>query len=76
MLNDAYTWAWGIWALMFVAIEGQAILDKRHGDTLSEHIWKWIGKKGYEKPKWYKARRGALGAFLLWLVAHLLTGEV
>lgn len=70
MLNDSYTVMWILWGLFFAVIEGQAILDKRHGDTLSEHVWKWIGKKGYEKPKWYKARRGVLGLGLLWLIAH------
>jgi len=70
MLNSSFTWLWGIWALLFIAIEGAAIKNKAHGDTLSEHIWKWIGKKGYEKPVGYKYRRAALGVFLLWLVGH------
>ena len=75
MLNDTYTWLWAIWGLFFLAIEGGAIMDKRPGDTLSEHVWKWIGKKGYEKPSGYKWRRGALGAFLAWLAYHFFTGN-
>ena len=70
MLNSNFTWLWAIWGLLFLAIEGAALANKQHGDTLSEHVWKWIGKKGYEKPKGYKYRRGALGVFLLWLVLH------
>ena len=70
MLNSSYTWLWAIWGLFFVAIEGAALMNKEHGDTLSEHVWKFIGKKGYSLPSGYKWRRGALGVFLLWLVAH------
>ena len=73
-LNDAYTIGWGLWGLMFLAIEGMALIDKDKGDTLSEHVWKWIGKRGYEKPTGYKVRRGALGVGLLWLIGHFFFG--
>jgi hypothetical protein len=69
-MDWGYGMLWGIWGLLFLAIEGAALSNKDNGDTLSEFIWKWIGKKGYEKPKGYKYRRGALGVFLLWLIAH------
>lgn len=67
-----YTAAWIIWLLMFGAIEGAALKNKREGDTLSEHIWKWfsIDNKG----SGWRARRAALVGFLAWLVAHMLTG--
>ncbi len=70
MLDGTYTMLWGIWIALFLAIEGAAIFNKQPGDTLSEHVWKWIGKKGYAKPSGWKWRRIALGGFLAWLVAH------
>ena len=75
MLDGTYTMLWAIWGLLFIAIEGAAIANKQPGDTLSEHVWKWIGKKGYPKPNGYKMRRGALGVFLLWLIWHFFTGN-
>jgi len=72
-LNDTYSWLWGVFALLFAAIEGAALKNKNPGDTLSEHVWKWMGIKqpdGTPKPSGYIWRRGALGVFLAWLVAH------
>ena len=57
-----------------MAIEVPAIIDKKPGDTLSDHVWKFLGVKGYPLPKGYKLRRGALGAFLVWLFVHFLWG--
>lgn len=75
MLDGNYTILWLIWGLLFAAIEGSALMNKKYGDSLSEHVWKWIGKKGYEKPIGYKYRRGALGIFFLWLIWHFFTGN-
>lgn len=73
-LVSSYTSLWAVWIAMFVAVEGSALFRKEKGDTLSEHVWKWIGKRGYEKPSGYKWRRGALGLFLAWLIAHFFFG--
>jgi len=70
MMDLSFTSLWVVWGVLFAAIEGAALANKEPGDTLSEHVWKWIGKKGYEKPKGYKWRRGALGVFFVWLIAH------
>ena len=69
---DTYGILWLVWVLLFLGIEGQAILNSDPHDTLSEKVWKWIGKRGYPKPTWYKARRVGLLAFLVWLVMHFL----
>ena len=69
---DGYTVAWIMWIVMFLVIEGKAIIDKDRGDTLSEHVWKWFGVKS--KPLGWKQRRWALAAFLGWLTTHLVTG--
>lgn len=68
----SFTVAWIIWGLMFAVIEGAALFNKRKGDTLSEHVWKWGGIRG--KPRGYKQRRFALLTFLTWLMVHFLTG--
>jgi hypothetical protein len=62
------TLAWMIWLGMFVAIEGAALKDKKPGDTLTEHVRKWFAIG--DKPDGWKARRGALIAFLIWLPLH------
>jgi len=60
---DGFTWAWILWALAFVGIEGAALANKRRGDTLSEHVW---------RIRAHKAGRWGLAAFLGWLVYHFL----
>ncbi len=71
-LNDSYTQLWAVWLLLFGAIEGTAIFNKKKGDTLSRHVWKFLGiqSKGYELPPGYKWRRGGLAVFFVWLAQH------
>jgi hypothetical protein len=62
---------------MFLAIEIPGLLNKRPGDTLSEHVWSWFA---IDKAKTKKtqvagqARRFVLLAFMAWLTAHFLSG--
>lgn len=67
-----YTWAWIFWLASFATIEGFALANRKPDDTLSEHIWSWFAIRG--KPGGWQARRAVLLMFLVWLVAHLLTG--
>lgn len=67
-----YTVGWVVWLLMFGAIEGAALIDKRKGDTLSEHTWRWFSIK--HKGRGWRIRRFSLLAFLAWLSAHFMTG--
>ena len=69
---SGWTIAWLLWLACFLAIELPAILNRRAGDTLSEHVWLWASVKG--KGAWWRIRRIVLGAFLLWLSVHMLTG--
>ena len=71
---DTFDQLWIIWGLLFAAIEGAALLNKKPDDTLSAHVWEWIGVNGRPKPTGYKYRRGALGAFFIWLIAHFFWG--
>lgn len=64
-----YTVAWLLWGAMFFVIEIPAILDKRSGDTLSEHLRKWFSTK--DKSWGWVARRGVLALFFVWFIIHL-----
>lgn len=63
-----FTVLWLIWIAQFFAIEGAAIFNKKSGDTLSEHMWKWFSIR--DKSKGWKARRASMFFFLAWLCAH------
>jgi hypothetical protein len=73
-LNKRYTWLWAIWIALFGVIEWRAIKDKRPGDTLSEHVWKLIGKREYQKQGAWLLWRIGLGGLLVWLIAHFFGG--
>ena len=67
-----FTIAWIGWFVYFFAVEVPALLNDRKGDTLSEHIWNWFAIR--RKGRAWRARRFVLGAFLLWLSIHFMTG--
>lgn len=71
-MNHTYTIAWYMWIAYFVVVEGAALLDKRPGDTLSEHVWYWFSMKD-QGPSWH-IRRVILLTMMAWLSAHFLTG--
>jgi predicted outer membrane lipoprotein len=64
-------------AVAFGIIEGIALTNSRHGDTLSEHTWAWFGydREGRKSRKgWARFRRFILLVGLLWVVLHFVTG--
>jgi hypothetical protein len=67
-----FTVGWLVWIAMFLSIEGAAIFNKKAGDTLSEHVWRWFSI--HSKGRGWRARRFSLLSFLAWLVMHFLTG--
>jgi len=86
---SAFTWAWVGFAAYFAVVEGVALYQsgKATGrgeadprDTLSEHLWYWFGvNRGgtgvmRDSNVWARLRRVALGAAVLWLGVHLMTG--
>jgi hypothetical protein len=71
---SGYTIAWLAWLAAFGVIEGSALVSKREGDTLSEHVWRWFAVKDKSRRGTVRARRFALLAFMAWLTAHFLTG--
>lgn len=79
-----WTWAWIAWGVYFAVVEGMALFNSTPGDTLSEHVWAWLGYAAtgsgplnLRKPSgWTRLRRFLTLAFLAWLAIHLLTGGV
>lgn len=74
-----FTLLWVLWALAFCLIEGVALFNSTRGDTLSEHVWAFIGLRrsgagARVTPKWtLRLARFALCSGLLWLFIHLTT---
>jgi hypothetical protein len=68
-----YTWTWILWLGAFLVAEGLALVNKKPGDTLSEHAWKWFAVKDEEgrKNKAWRLRRVAITGFLAWLLVHI-----
>lgn len=67
-----YTLAWYIWFMLFAVIEGGAIFNKKKGDTLSEHLWRWASIK--EKSNGWRLRRVGLTFTMVWIFIHIITG--
>lgn len=82
-------WAvlWSVWGVALVVVlvlgavaEAVALISRRYGDTLSEHVWRWAGVV-YRGPEDWNRRRvavligGTVGtAFAAWLTVHLVWG--
>lgn len=76
-----WTWAWIGWAVYFLIVEGMALFNSKPGDTLSEHVWSFIGirRKGADPRDptgWTRLRRFIVLAFMAWLSFHFLTGGI
>lgn len=85
-----WTWAWIGWGIYFALVEGFALANSRTGDTLSEHVWAFLGlrtkllqgkvidEEVEILPRipttWTKIRRVIIMSFMLWLSVHFLTG--
>jgi hypothetical protein len=82
------TWddyAWIVWAVAFLVIEGIALFNSTWGDTLSEHVWAFLGVRGGRAdenhrtgdritPKWtLRLARFVMTSGLVWVVIHLTT---
>lgn len=74
-------WAWAVWVVYFLIVEGVALFNSKPGDTLSEHVWMLFGTQRRKpgepvRPRsgWTQLRRVVLLAFMVWLAAHFLTG--
>ncbi|MEU5878191.1 hypothetical protein [Spirillospora sp. NPDC047279] len=71
---SAFTWAWALWIVFFLLVEGYALLRKRKGDTFSEHWWTLFHVHS-KVPKSIRLVLVVLQlAFGTWLVGHLAFG--
>lgn len=75
---SVWTWLWLGWAFYFGLVEGMALFNSTKGDTLSEHVWAFLGfSEGVRSPTgWTRLRRFLVLAFMAWLSVHLLTGGI
>ena len=69
-----FTDLWIVWLLAFVGIEAAALMNKKKGDTLSEHVWRWFSVKEDSSRKKF-VRVGMLALFMGWLTVHFVTGK-
>lgn len=42
-------WFWVLWAVAGLVLEGIALFTSVRGDTLSEHLWVWLGIRKKER---------------------------
>lgn len=62
-----WTFLWGLWALLFLVIEGVAILEDS-GGTLSEHLRRWFRTDTHlGRTVWLVVS----GLFFAWFVVHI-----
>lgn len=77
---SGWTVAWIAWGVAFAVIEGAALVNARSGDTLSEHVWAWLGVRRdgtapARTPRWtLRVARLIVLSGLLWLAIHFATG--
>lgn len=77
---SVFTWLWIGWGAAFAVIEGVALSNSKHGDTLSEHAWAFMGVRGSKAnpvrtPRWtLRVARIIVLSGLLWLTLHFATG--
>ena len=71
MSHHAATWTvlWVGWIVAFFVIEGVALRNDMPGDTLSEHIRKWLRMDTKLGRSVFLV---AFGGFALWFVVHIL----
>ena len=68
-----FSWMWVAWIAAFGVIEGVALFNKKKGDTLSENVWRWFKVKDPDSSG-RSLRMGVLGAFLIWMLVHFMSG--
>lgn len=69
-----FSWAWVVWIVFFLIVEGIALIRPQRGDTFSEHWWA-VFRVGQRVPKPVKILLAVVQlAFGTWLVGHLTFG--
>lgn len=82
---NVFTWLWLAVGVAALTIEAVALVNSRSGDTLSEHVWAWLGVRTSKweaapfsltvTPKWtLRLARCVLIFGMVWLALHFTTG--
>lgn len=77
-MPSAWTLLWFGWGLYFLIVEGMALANSTSGDTLSEHVWAWLGLRNTtEREVTWRTwiRRGAVLFFMALLAVHFVIGS-
>lgn len=75
---SAWTLLWFGWGLYFLIVEGMALANSVDGDTLSEHVWAWVGLRDTmaKEVTWRTwLRRVAVLYFVTLLGVHFVIGS-
>lgn len=75
---SGWTLLWFGWGLYFLIVEGMALANSVDGDTLSEHVWAWLGLRDTtEKEVTWRTwvRRVAVLFFMTLLTVHFVIGS-
>ncbi len=64
-----FTVAWIAWGVVFVALETWALVSKREGATLSEHLRAWLGIRPVRQ--WRIVGASLVIGFCLWFAWHI-----
>jgi len=71
---DIFEIFWIGWLASFGGMEAWAIVRKEKGDTLSEHVWKWLQLREESGRKTRLLGRVGMVGLLFWLMLHFITG--
>lgn len=83
-----FTVSWVLLGLAAIVIEGIALFNSVRNDTLSEHLWAWLGIRNwtwkhppktdnpkYITPVWtLRVARFVFFSAMAWFTLHILTG--
>ena len=89
-MDTKFTIIWLAWIIIGGVIEGIALFNSTRGDTLSEHLWAWLGVRtdGWAfppprpahlsaaiTPRWTLRVARTLFIFaMVWFTLHIATG--
>ncbi|HEY9418212.1 MAG TPA: hypothetical protein VIQ30_25915, partial [Pseudonocardia sp.] len=69
---SVFTWLWIGWGVAFCVVEGVALVNSRGGDTLSEHVWAFMGIRRSGQPTPARTPRWTLRVARIVVLSGLL----
>ncbi len=71
---SGWTIVWLVLGWAAVVVEGAALFNRRSGDTLSEHFWRWLRVDDPRPTPLVWVLRAGVLLFCAWLGLHLAFG--